>query len=195
MAYTWNQGISSDTKITAAGIIELRNNVNAERTRRAKGAYSFSAEIVSGNKILRSAIEEIRTAAIGIRTDGGYVPPVLPNVDSFLVNNWVSGMRNDLNVLNDTGQSVSYAPGAWTGWMVTDSDPWYYWFPSASNNQSNIAWTVAVQFTTSLHATSAIHGEYTYEKGAFWKNYLGYSTIPLYYIRRRVTSVPTYFWP
>jgi len=171
MAYTWNQGISSDTKITAAGIIELRNNVNTERTRRAKGAYSFSAEIVSGNKILRSAIEEIRTAVIGIRTDGGYVPPVLPNVDSFLVNNWVSSMRNDLNTLNDTGQSSNLVTGPWlydptiTKWtsiMYNISGICWYLKWSTYNSGSSCVGYIDANYNFNLHNPDSSAGSPSY---------------------------------
>jgi len=130
MAYTWTYSSDPNGYIYSAAIQEMRNKINEERNRRGKGTYAFVQPISAGSKITTAVLNEIRTAAMGIRPN--FTPSPAPTDATKFFDSYMDEMKAHLNNLNNEGQSIVYKDvpvfgynyGEW--YYSKDSSPLYY---------------------------------------------------------------------
>jgi len=109
VAYTWNNDVVQSNLVKANELLEIRDKINLERTRRGIGTTTFSQPLVVGNVINYAAVDEIRNRVIGIKACS------LPEVGSLMTSSLINSFKNQLDVFNNTPGTPVY------GWV--DSAP------------------------------------------------------------------------
>ncbi len=98
MALTWTVNIADGQIITSDYIIQIRNNINVELTRREKATFNFVQPVNTHGKINAIAIDELRNAMSTIDPNHGILAPIAGV--TIITNEYLDSFRNVLNNLN-----------------------------------------------------------------------------------------------
>jgi len=122
MAYTWNNDVVQSNLVKANELLEIRDKINLERTRRGIGTTIFSQPLVVGNVINYAAVDEIRNRVIGIKACS------LPAIGDLMTSSLVNSFKNQLDVFNNTPGTPVY------GWV---EGPWEYVYNTRSHQMTS----------------------------------------------------------
>lgn len=102
MAYIWKTEASLGGFVNPSALVEIRNNVNAERRRRGIGEIVFSEPILSGDAIKLSHFNETKDKIAEIKNAALNPSPEYISVQSII------DFRNALDAYNDTPGNPIY---------------------------------------------------------------------------------------